>query len=549
MVSSKRWTRFIVVAGILGLSLIASTSSDAIAAKKDQAGKKAATNKTGNAAKAINAGKVDVATLSQTIDQAIKQRLGEEKVDASPRSDDAEFLRRVYLDLTGVIPTADKVAEFLDSTEPNKRAKAIDELLASPLYGRHMGDIWQRLLYPMNSDNRRVSPEPLTKWLEKSFNENRPWDKFVTELMTASGSQEENAGITYFVANPTPDKMTDSVSRLFLGLQLQCAQCHNHPFTGWKQEEYWGMATFFYKVQPDNVRKAVQGGSLSVVEKNGPRPKKIALPESAKNVPAKFLQGEQPTLSSSEPYRPVLAKWMTSPTNPFFAKAMVNRMWAHFFGRGFVNPIDDMHEGNPASHPALLAELTQQFKENSFDLKYLIRAICNSETYQRTSKPFGNNEDDTTLVSHMTIKSLAPEELFDSLMQVSGTAKEPEKRQGPMAARRGPAGNRAQFAAFFRVDENSDPTEYDAGIPQALRLMNSPQLNRNFELVDQSVKTGKTTEQVIERLFLGTLSRRPSQVEMQRFTDYVAKHGNDSKKTYSDLLWALLNSSEFTLNH
>lgn len=491
--------------------------------------------------------KPGVAALSQAIDRAVDAAMQADKVAPSSRADDAEFMRRAYLDITGVIPTADKAAAFLDSSDTDKRAKLIDELLASPAYGRHMADIWQGLLVQADSNNRRVTFDSLSTWLEKNFNENKAWDKMVSDLVTASGKQSDNGAVTFFLANPTPDKVTDQVSRLFLGVQLQCAQCHNHPFTSWKRDEYWGMAAFFFKVKSDRVTKD-NANALAVMEAAGPKGKGMKLPDSARVVPAKFLQGDQPKLDNAEPNRPVLAKWMTAPENPFFAKAMANRTWAHFFGRGLVNPIDDMHEGNAASHPELLTEMAKQFTAGSFDVKDLIRGICNSQAYQRTSKPTEGNKDDVTRFSHMSLKPMSAEQLYDSLTGVLGAGAEPKPGKQPQAAGRRPQGNaRTQFVNFFRSDDTATGTDYTAGIPQALRLMNAPQLNRGGALLDAA--KSMTPEQTIERLYLGTLSRRPASNETERMVAYVQKHKGEEKKAYSDILWALLNSSEFVLNH
>ena len=485
---------------------------------------------------------------SARIDQLIAARLKAEKVPASPRADDAEFMRRVYLDITGVIPTAEEATAFLDSKDPNKRRKLIDELLASPKFGRHMADIWQELLLTRNSDNRRLQPAPFVKWLEDSFNANKPWDKFVTDLVTASGPQDQNAAVTYFLSNATPDKVTDNVTRNFLGVQLQCAQCHNHPFTRWKQTEYWGMAAFFMKVRPDNVnRTARTGNTPGVTEAAGPRGRGQRLPDSAKIVPARFLQGEEPKLRTSDPYRPVLAQWLTSSKNPFFARAMANRVWGQLFGRGLVNPVDDMHDGNPASHPELLKELADGFAASGFDVKGLFRTICNSEAYQRTSRPVEGNEDaDASLYSRMAIKVFMAEQLYDSLTQVAGTTRVIERPGRPAAGRGVPRGPREQFVNFFRVDEGADPTEYQAGIPQALRLMNSPQTS-SANLVNSLVRSNKNPEEAIAQLYLATLSRRPRPQELERLLAHVKKVG--ARDGYSDIAWALLNSSEFTLNH
>jgi hypothetical protein len=500
------------------------------------------------------AAKQNAPSLARQIDQAIDACLRAEKVPPSPRCDDAEFVRRVYLDITGHIPSAEKAAAFLDSRKPNKRAELIEELLASSDYGKHQADIWQALLLPRMSDNRAVPFDKMTEWLEKGFNDNKPWDKMVRDILTAQGELDKNGAVTYFLANLTPDKLTDNATRVFLGVQLQCAQCHNHPFTKWKQDEYWGMAAFFTKVRisgnPRNINAAMQGGPLGINDNGKGRP--IPLPISAKRVPPRFLQGEEPKLASNEAYRPTLAKWMTSPQNPYFSRAMVNRLWAQFFGRGLVNPIDDMHEGNQPSHPQLLADLSAQFAAGGFDVKQLIRALCNTQAYQRTSKPIAGNRDvSPELFSRMAVKVLTPEQLFDSLVQILGAPNQANLRRNPAVAAAARLRNitpRTLFVAFFKGDENAEPTEYQAGIPQVLRMMNSPQLN-NTTMLTPILKSGKTPEQVVEHLYLTTLSRRPTAHELQRTLALVHKHADEPRQAYGDILWALLNSSEFTLNH
>ena len=489
---------------------------------------------------------------SQLIDEAIDACIRAEKVVPSPCCDDAEFVRRIYIDITGHIPPADKAAAFLDSRDPNKRAELIDELLAGNEYGKHQADIWQSLLLPRNSDNRGVSFDKMTEWLEKRFNDNKSWDQTVRDILTAQGDVEQNGAVTYFLANLTPDKLTDNATRVFLGVQLQCAQCHDHPFTKWKQDEYWGMAAFFTKVRINgNPRQAAQqGGTLAVNEGSNGRP--IRLPISAKRVPPKFLQAERPKLGSSDAYRPVLAKWMTSPQNRYFSRAVVNRLWAQFFGRGLVNPIDDMHDGNQPSHPQLLADLSSQFAANGFDVKRFIRDLCNSNAYQRTSKPIAGNRDAVPeLFSRMSVKVLTPEQLFDSLVMVVGAPSQANIRRKPAIAAAARLRNitpRMLFVAFFKGDDNAEPTEYQAGIPQVLRMMNSPQLN-NTTMLTPILKSGKTPEQVVEHLYLTALSRRPTAHEVQRTLALVHKHTDEPRQAYGDILWVLLNSSEFTLNH
>ena len=243
----------------------------------------------------LPSGPKDAAALAKLIDAEVTKKLADAKIPASPRCTDEEFLRRAYLDVTGVIPTAEQAKAFLDSMDPDKRAKLVDELLASPSYGRHLADLWVPKLFPRDSANRFVLREPLVKWLAEQFNANTPWNQFVFNLVTATGTVDENPAVTYFLANRSVDKLTDGVTQHFLGIQLQCAQCHNHPFTEWKQTEYWGVAEFFARVQPQNPKNANKGGDntkIGVSEGTNRTKLKDFFPESAKAVPPKFLGGD-----------------------------------------------------------------------------------------------------------------------------------------------------------------------------------------------------------------------------------------------------------------
>ena len=491
------------------------------------------------------------AAVAQLIDSQVTQRLRAANVRTSPASDDAEFLRRVYLDIAGVIPTAEQATAFLDDRSGDKRSKLIDQLLSKPTYGRRMADIWATLMYPIDSDNRFVSKAPLHTWLEEKFNANMHWDAMAFELITATGDIDKSPAGVYAIANRGVDKLTDSVGKLFLGVQIQCAQCHNHPFTHWKQAEYWGLAQFFYKVNVSNPRAAKDGGTITVSEEGRINRKINAVPESAKEVAPKLLGADVLKLDTSKPYRPVLANWICSPQNPFFAKAFVNRVWAQYMGRGIVNPVDDLSVENEPTHPELLNRLAKEFADSGFDIKHLIRGICNSQAYQRTSKPDGDNRDDKTLYSHQAIKVLSGEQLFDSLTSILGPlgGKDNPMRKAP--AKGGPTGPRDQFGLFFQGTENAPPTAYEAGIPQALRLMNSP-LMAQARLTNVATRAGEVTkgtspEKAIEKLYLTTLSRRPTADETKKMTEFVSKH-QDQRSAYADVLWVLLQTSEFALN-
>ncbi|HYH64362.1 MAG TPA: DUF1553 domain-containing protein, partial [Urbifossiella sp.] len=272
-------------------------------------------------------------------------------------------------------------------------------------------------------------------------------------------------------------------------------------------------------------------------------------PESAKQVAPKFLGGAEAKIDAGQPARPVLGRWMTAPDNPFFAKAMVNRTWAALFGSGFVNPIDDMHDGNTPSHPALLDALARDFSRNGFDVKFLYKSVLLSKAYQRTSKPAAGNEKDETLFSHQAVKVMSPEQLFDSLAQSTGLAQQVAARQAKNPMMKGqPNGPRDQFVQFFLAGADAfNPTEYEAGIPQALRLMNSKQLVGNpaaVRLYQQNAKDEPRA--VLERMYLATLARRPTAAELTRLTSYVQSAGTQTEG-YGDVLWAILNSSEFTM--
>lgn len=517
-------------------------------------------------AKSLTAGtKIAAPALARLIDAEVQKRLDAEKVKAGSRSDDAEFLRRVYLDLAGTIPSPEKVRAFLDSTDPNRRAALVDELLADRRFGKALAEVWAHMLLPRESNNRRLNEEPFRKWLADSFNSGKPLDRLVYDLMTATGPQNENGAVTFFIANPTVDKMTDNVSRMFLGVQLQCAQCHNHPFTDYKQADYWGMAAFFTKTRltANPQQAAKKGVSPGIIETNkaGGR-KKGNLPESAKRVPARFLQGAQPSLTKAEPYRPVLAKWVVASNNPFFARAMANRFWHQLFGRGLVHPVDDMHADNPASHPALLATLAEQLRLHNYDVKYLIRAICASEAYQRSSRSAVDTATvEPDLYSQRLVRVLRPEQLYDSLTTVLGSSDErPAVRKRPGAAakkaaakkalakKKGGRGNpRDAFLNFFHV-EDFNPLDYQNGIPQALRLMNSGMANNTNAAINRAMDGAGDPPAVIERLYLAALARRPTPEETRRLTAYVSRQSNP-RVAYGDVLWALLNGSEFVLNH
>lgn len=479
--------------------------------------------------------------VARLIDERIHARLKTQGIPASPAAADTEFLRRIYLDLHGTVPRAEGVRAFLDDGAADKRTKVIDELLAHPRFAAHLADIWDDYLIPA-PDDPRLGKQRLTAWLEEAFH-NKPWDRIAHELLTASGHRDEAATVTYLLKGRqtlSPAELTDLVSQYLLGVRLNCAQCHDHPFAPWTQNDYWGVAAFFTQIQYTD-RRQLKSGAIrddTAVELS-------KLEDAAKLRSPRFLGGPSLEPGQTVPHRHALAQWITSPDNPYFARAMVNRMWSQFFGRGLVEPVDDMHQGNSATHPELLAELTERFVASGFDLRHLCRAICNSATYQRTSMPLPGNQQDATLYSRMAVKVLSPEQLYDSLAVVMP----PTGARKPLGRNADP---REDFVQFFRSEGEPNPTAYDRGIPQTLRMMNSPELfgpRGEAAAVRRIIESAMPTSAAIDDLYLHVLARRPTDNERRILDEFLAQHPGDREQAYAEILWGLINSSEFSLNH
>jgi hypothetical protein len=308
---------------------------------------------------------------------------------------------------------------------------------------------------------------------------------------------------------------------------MNCAQCHNHPFVKLKRQDYWGMAAFFTQI--------TRRPGFGLIDSLNPQTK-AKMPEYAQVVPARFLGGPEAKLDPQALLRPVLAKWVIAPENPFFAQAMVNRMWAHLFGRGIVHPFDDMHEENKPSHPELLHLLTKEFIASGYNVKHLLQAICESEAYQRSSWPATKDKEagEPQWLAHRQVRVLTPWQLYDSLERLGLTGnKEPVKQ-------------RKDFVKFFSTDGEADPFNYERGFPQALRLMNATRLDG---LLTQVAGSEKSSAGVIERMYLTVLARRPTAAESARMVAHVERSGSNPRPGYADVLWVLLQSSEFTVNH
>lgn len=508
---------------------------------------------------------------AQQIDQWIAKRLQQEKIPASPLADDAEFLRRAYLDITGRIPTYEQTTTFLANKDADKRAKLIDELLSRPEYGLHFATLWRDLIVDRSAEMSQVRQQfswEFITWLAEAFNQGRGWNEIVTAMLTVEGEAKKNPASAFILANrmndfPRPEDMVGMSGRLFMGVHIRCAQCHDHPYVeNWKQNDFWGMAAFFGQVRDHGV--SPNGGSRDPAIHEFPNPDQkketqyvnrmkraglmppqpgpqIAIPTIAdptqvqRLVKAKFFLAGAPELAEQGPYRPQLAAWLTAADNPYFARAAVNRLWAHFFAQGIVTPVDDMGPNRIPTHPELLTLLEEDFKRAGFNHKHLIRCICNSQAYQRTSRPLPANKEDRTLYSHMAIKQLTADQTLDSLCVAVGRAVVAGK-------------NRDQQTTIFATkDADDSPTEFSHGIPQFLYQMNAGLANGNMYIANRYIQ-GKSKEEAVTALYLGILSRPPKPKELERMLAYLDKAAKP-QDAYRDLFWVLVNSAEFILNH
>jgi hypothetical protein len=510
---------------------------------------------------------VSAKVLAARIDALIDARLAAEKVKPAPLADDAEFVRRLYLDLAGKIPPESVAFDFLDptNTTPDKRTALINKLLdESPGYVNHFANVWRALLLPQsNNQQAQFSQATFESWLRLSLQMNTPYDQLVREILTTPlggvNPQMRNrpmepgkeTPVAFYQANELkPENLAAATSRLFLGIKLECAQCHNHPHAQWTRNQFWEFAAFFSGIESRGPGGAF-AGAYEATERRA-----LKIPGTEKLVMARFLDGKEPQWQPETTTRTALAQWITTEKNPYFARAAVNRIWAHFFGLGLVDPVDDLSDQNPPSHPELLEELAQQFAANRYDLKYLMRAITLSQTYQRTSTVNDPKQNDARLFARMSVKGLSPEQLFDSLVEATRYRED----TAPVNPRVNPVvmtTPRAQFLAKFASQDKR--TEYHTSILQALSLMNgrfiddatSVNVSRSETLTVVIEAPFMTTPKQIQTLFLATLSRKPTPEENQQLAEYVESGGpkHDKKAALADVFWALLNSAEFFLNH
>ena len=496
----------------------------------------------------------DVERLAAEIDRLIAQNWEEDAISPAPLSDDAEFIRRVCLDLTGRIPPASEVRDFLNDERPDKRAALVERLLASPTYIVHNTNLWRAAMLPEADADQQIRffLPGFEAWLRSRLAENRNYAEIAREVLTLDVSQEDVQGFTqaetptpvafYRAKEGKPENLAAATSRIFLGVRIECAQCHDHPFDDWKQSEFWGYAAFFAEVQPPMEDRPAMNDLRSLM-----------IPGTEEVVAARFLGGDEPAWADSQETREVLADWCVSTENPYFAKAAANRMWAHYFGIGIVEPLDDFGPYNPPSHPELLDVLGREFAAHEYDFKFLTRAIMASRTYQLSSRKTDDTQDTPRTFARMAVRAMAPEQIFDSLAQAVGY-QQPFNPEQPINFNNDAA--RQEFLDNFKNEADS-PTERASTILQALQLMNGGFVTDATNLTDSQTLAAVIdapfldTPGKIEAMFLTTLSRRPTADESAMFEEYVRSGGprNDEQAALSDVFWALLNSAEFLTNH
>ncbi len=498
--------------------------------------------------------------LAQEIDRLLAAKWALAKVRPARPADDAELLRRLYLDLVGKIPTAAEAREFLEDSSPDKHLRLVEMLLDSPAYLTHATEIYRTMLLPeADADGQiRALAPTFEAWLRKKIAEDSGYDKIAREVLTVRlGGQGRRGGNAYdpraepsplayyFAKDAKPENLAAGTARTFMGIRLECAQFHNHPFDQWKREEFWGLAAFFAGVSKQGKEDAY-GSIREVADRH-----ELVIPDTSKIVKATFLGGKKPQSGRRASGRDLLADWLIAPDNPYFARAAVNRVWARFFGTGIVDPVDDLRDDNPPSHPALLDLLARQFRSHGYELKFLIRAITATKAYGLTSAVGRSEAAPAHLFAAMPVRTLSPGQLFETLAQATGF-----REGGGRGAIYDEGASRQRFVELF-TNRDEKPTEGETTILQALALMNGP-LMANVTSLEKSDTLAAVAEAPyldtpgrIETLYLAALSRRPRPEELKRLLPYVERGGSsgDRSQALADVFWALLNSPEFRFNH
>lgn len=490
--------------------------------------------------------------VNNYIDDAVDQKLKQLKYLPSDLCTDEEFIRRVYLDVIGILPTLEEVTTFAADQDPEKRDKAVDALLDRPEYSKFWALKWGDLLRLTSGQVTNEGVYKYYRWVERSFRENKPYDQFATELLTATGSTFSNPAANFYRTSKDMNDCVETISQVFLGARLQCAKCHNHPFERWTQDNYYGMAAFFNRVQRKNTKRANE--MFIYVSQSG----EVTQPRTQQQMKP-WVPGQGDIENPNEFDRRLdFASWLTQSDNPFFAKIEVNRIWSQVFGRGIVEPADDFRDTNPPSNAVLLDQLAKDFVDNGYDRKQILATILKSRTYQTSYQPNDFNEDDTKYFSHYQPRLLSAEQLLDAICHVTQVAESFSGLPAGTKATHLPAPDLVnnEFLKIFGQPERQTvcacERTNESNLSMAIQFFNGPLIygklkdeNNSFR---KSITDGKDDGQIITLLYNLAVCRNPSDTELKASLDHIASK-EDRVEALEDICWAILNTNEFLFQH
>lgn len=508
---------------------------------------------------------------ANAIDDYVAEQLVALGIAPSQRCTDSEFLRRTSLDATGTLPTEDQIRNFLNDPSPDKRARWIDTLLASPEYTDYWAYRWSDVLMLNSNLLRTDGVKAYYRWIRSQVEQNTPWDQMVREILLARGEALENGATNFYAINQDPEGMTENACQAFLGLSIGCAKCHNHPLEKWTNDQYYAMANMFARVRAKGWGGEVRDGDAArtvyVVDQGD-----LIQPSRGRPQPPAPLDADPIDMRSPEDRRIVLAQWMTSAENPYFTRAIVNRVWAAYLGIGIVQPVDDLRASNPASNPALMDYLCRSLVEKKYDLKELMREIMNSETYQRSSVPVPGNVADKKYFSRYYPRRLMAEVIHDAIVAATGVPTEFNKVSflggdlrdtkfyppGTKAIQLYDSSVESGFLKTFGRNQRRITCECERSdepsVIQVLSLSNGDTVNDKLKASTGNVdawlqKYAENLEGLIEAAFLRTLSRFPTEAERKSLVKELRSPETDLRIAVEDLLWSLMSSKEFLFNH
>jgi hypothetical protein len=493
------------------------------------------------------------------IDDLVLKKLQQLRIPPSERSNDGEFLRRVYLDTIGMLPTIDEARAFLADTTPDKRVKVIDALLARPEFVDYWTYKWSDLLLINGERLRPKALEAYYGWVRKNVEANTPWDKLVREIVTSKGSTIENGAVNFYSLHEDPLEMSETVSMAFLGMSINCARCHDHPLEKWTNDDYYGMANMFSRVRGKGwggERSNGDGNRSIFTVAEG----ELIQPRTGRAQPPRPLEGKPVAFESTEDRRIALADWLTNPQNPYFTRSIANRIWANFLGVGIVEKVDDMRLTNPPSNEELLAALAQHLVDNRYDLKTLMRTILVSGTYQRSSQIRPGNEADERLYARYYPRRLPAEKMLDALSQVTGT---PTKFEGYADGTRALQLRDSKVVSYFlqtfgrpdRAITCDCERSNEPSMTQVLHIMNGDTINSKLENdksrpAQLASTADMSADRMIEEAYLAALTRFPTDEEKSKMLQILGDAtGPERRLLIEDLYWSILSSKEFLFNH